>query len=89
MEWRCRECGRSYHEPPETCVCGSASVDPTDDTEGGRSQFSLLALRQRLLDPQNADRSLVREEPYVTLLFRALVVASLFGAVLLAALLLV
>lgn len=87
MAWRCRECGRTYDEPPETCTCGSASIGP-DDGEGGRSRFSLLALRQRLLDPGNADRSLVRDEPYVALAFRVLVVAALLGGLLLAALVL-
>lgn len=83
MEWRCRECGRTYDEPPEACACGSADVGPRDDVEAGRDRYSLLALRERLLDPRNADRSLVRDEPYVALAFRLLLAAALIAAVLL------
>ena len=85
MQWRCRECGRRYDEPPETCVCGSADVHAGEEP----SRFSLLALRERLLDPASADRSLVREEPYVALAFRLLLAAVLVGVVLLAVALLV
>lgn len=89
MAWRCRECGRTYHEPPEACVCGSAAVGPDDGDGGGRSRFSLLAIRQRLLDPRNAERTLVRDEPYVTLAFRVLLAAAVLALVLLAFVLLV
>lgn len=89
MTWRCRECGRTYHDPPEACVCGSADVGPAGGDVGERSRFSLLALRQRLLDPRNADRSLIRDEPYVALAFRVLLAAVLLGFVLLALVLLV
>lgn len=89
MTWRCGECGRTHDDPPETCVCGSADVGPDAGDDGESSRLSLLALRQRLLDPRNADRSLVREEPYVALAFRVLVVGVLLGFVLLAFVLLV
>ena len=88
MEWRCRECGRRYDRPPETCACGSADVGP-DEAGDGRSRFSLLALRDRLVDPMNADRSLVREESSVSLAFRVLLAASVLGIALLALVLLV
>ena len=81
MEWRCADCGRTHDEPPEQCVCGSANVEPAAGNEG---RYSLLGVRRRLLSPSDADRSLVREEPYVTLLFRAVV--ALMMLVLLAAL---
>jgi hypothetical protein len=86
MEWRCRECGRTYDEPPETCVCGSPDVGPREDEP---SRFSLLALRKRLLDPGDADRSLVRDEPYVALAFRLLLAAVVVGVALIALALLV
>ena len=70
MEWRCPDCGRTHDEPPEQCVCGSANVEPAAGDEG---RYSLLGVRRRLLSPSNADRSLIREEPYVRLLFRAVV----------------
>jgi len=89
MEWRCRECGRTYDEPPEACVCGTVSVDPADGDDDGRSRFSLLALRARLLDPKSADRSLVRDEPYVAWAFRLLFLLALAGSVVLAVALLV
>lgn len=82
MEWHCRECGRAYHDPPEVCVCGSSDVGPRDD-EGGRSRYSPLAIRERLLDPKNADRSLVRNEPYLSLAFRVLLTAAVLATVLL------
>ncbi len=80
MEWRCADCGRVHDDPPERCACGSANVEPA----GGDGRYSLLAVRRRLLSPADADRSLAREEPYVTLLFRvvvALAVVALLGAV--------
>lgn len=83
MEWRCAECDRNYDEPPPTCVCGSANVEPRDDRGSGR--FSLLELRRRLLEPADADRSLVRDEPYVTVAFRVLFVLAIGLAVLLLA----
>lgn len=82
VRWRCAECGRTYDEPPDTCTCGSATVEPADD--GPDERFSLLAVRRRLLDPDAADRSLVSTDDRVVLAFRALLVVSLF--VLLAAL---
>ena len=88
MAWRCRDCGRTYDEPPEACVCGSADVGPRED-DGGRGRYSLLAIRERLLDPGNADRSLVRDEPYVALAFRLLLAAAVLATVLLALSLLV
>lgn len=88
MEWRCRECGRTYDDPPETCVCGAADVGPRDGADGSE-RYSLLAVRERLLDPENADRSLVRDEPYVALAFRVLLAAVVLGTVLLALVLLV
>lgn len=87
MEWRCRDCERTYHEPPEACVCGSANVEPDDGDGDGR--FSLLALRRRLLEPERADRSLVRDEPYVSLAFRVLFACVVVGTVLVAIALLV
>ncbi|WP_336133404.1 hypothetical protein [Natronomonas amylolytica] len=83
MKWRCGDCDRVYDEPPETCVCGSANLNPAADEDGGRSRYSLLALRERLLDPKNADRSLVRDEPYVSLAFRVLVAVAVFFVLLL------
>ena len=76
MEWRCADCGRVYDEPPEQCTCGSSNVEPaTDEVD----RYSLLGVRRRLLSPLEADRSLVRDEPYVTLLFRALVALTLLA----------
>lgn len=89
MEWRCRECGRTHDEPPEACVCGSADVGPREDVDAGRERYSLLAIRERLLDPGNVDRSLVRDEPYVALAFRLLLAAAVLATVLLALSLLV
>ncbi|MUV86020.1 hypothetical protein GJ631_05390 [Natronomonas sp. CBA1123] len=83
MKWRCGDCDRVYDEPPETCVCGSANLNPaSDEDEGGRSRYSLLAARERLLNHKNSDRSLVREEPYVSLAFRILLAVAVFCAVL-------
>ena len=70
MEWRCADCGRVHDDPPERCACGSADVEPAAGDDG---RTSLLAVRRRLLSPADADRSLIREEPYVRLLFRAVV----------------
>ena len=70
MEWRCADCGRVHDDPPERCACGSADVEPATGDDG---RFSPLAVRRRLLSPADADRSLTREEPYVRLLFRAVV----------------
>lgn len=89
MEWRCRECGRTHDESPETCVCGSADVGPREEVDDGRDWYSLLAVRERLLDPGNADRSLVRDEPYVALAFRLLLAAAVLATVLIALVLLV
>ena len=89
MTWRCRECGRTYQEPPEACVCGSADLDPEDGEGSADGRFSLLAIRQRLHDPRNADRSLVREEPYVATAFRVLLGIAVVVLVLLAIALLV
>lgn len=83
MAWRCADCDRTYDEPPETCVCGSARVDPDDEGDAD-GPYSLLALRERLFTPQDADRSLVRDEPYVTILFRVLFAVATIVAVLLA-----
>ena len=84
MEWRCADCGRVHDEPPERCACGSSNVEPAT---GDEDRHSLLGVRRRLLSPFDADRSLVRDEPYVTLLFQAVVALTLL--VLLAALLVV
>lgn len=81
MKWRCGDCDRVYDEPPETCVCGSANVNPASDEDEGRSRYSLLAARERLLGHENSDRSLVREEPYVSLAFRVLLAVAVFCAV--------
>lgn len=89
MEWRCRECGRTHDEPPEACACGSADVGPHEDVDGRRDRYSLLALRERLLDPWNADRSLVHDEPYVALAFRLLLAVAVLVTILLALSLLV
>ncbi|PSP79973.1 hypothetical protein BRC88_07630 [Halobacteriales archaeon QS_4_69_225] len=82
MKWRCADCGRVHDDPPERCACGSADVEPAAGDDG---RFSPLAVRQRLLSPADADRSLISEEPYVRLLFRAVValavVALLVAAV--------
>lgn len=87
MEWRCAECDRLYDDPPGTCVCGSPNLRPRTDDDAGR--FSLLELRKRLVDPAEADRSLVRDEPYVAGAFRILaVLAALLGLLLLAVFLL-
>ena len=76
MKWRCADCGRVHDEPPERCACGSSDIEPASD-EGSR--YSLLGVRRRLLSPVDADRSLVRNEPYVTLLFRAVVALTLLA----------
>ena len=81
MEWRCADCGRVHDEPPQRCAYGSSNVEPATDEA---DRYSLLGVRRRLLSPFDADRSLVRDEPYVTLLFRAVVALTLL--VLLAAL---
>ncbi|QLD87267.1 hypothetical protein HWV23_16575 [Natronomonas halophila] len=81
MKWRCGDCDRVYDDPPETCVCGSANLLPDEGSD--RSRYSLLALRERLLDPKNADRSLVRDEPYVSLAFRILFAVAVFCVLLL------
>lgn len=84
MSWRCADCDRRHDEDPGTCVCGSVNLEPADGSVD-RSRFSLLAVRRRLLDPQNADRSLLRDEPYVSLAVRVLLVVgfllALFAAV--------
>lgn len=87
MGWRCRECDRTYEDPPETCRCGSTDVEPDDGTR--ESRYSLLAVRRRLLDPAEADRSLVRGDRRISLVFRALFAVSLLALVLLAVTLLV
>ena len=76
MEWRCADCDRVHDEPPERCACGSSDVEPATDERG---RYSLLGVRRRLLSPLDADRSLVRDEPYVTLLFRAVVALTLLA----------
>lgn len=85
MKWRCGDCDRAYDEPPETCVCGSSNLNPVTDEDDGRSHYSLLAVRERLFDPKNADRSLVRDEPYVSLAFRVLLAVAVFCLFLVAA----
>ncbi|MFQ3320070.1 MAG: hypothetical protein ACI8UR_002207 [Natronomonas sp.] len=89
MEWRCAECGRSHDEPPETCVCGSSNVEPADEADTDADRYSLLSFRKRLLNPREADRSLIRDEPYVTFVFRLLFGLALVGAVVLTVQLLV
>lgn len=85
MEWRCAACDRLYDDPPETCVCGSSNLQPRTDDGSGR--YSLRALRKRLVEPADADRSLVRDEPYVTGAFQVLaVLAAVLGLLLLAVL---
>jgi hypothetical protein len=74
MEWRCADCGRRHDEAPAQCVCGSSTVEPADGDDG---RYSVAAVRRRLLSPADADRSLVGDGPYVTLLFRALVALTL------------
>jgi len=86
VKWRCADCGRVHDEPPARCACDSANVEPETDHDGGHS---LLALRQRLLSPGDADRSLVREQPYVALLFRVLVGVAVLALVATVVLLLV
>jgi hypothetical protein len=81
VKWRCAECSQVYDEAPETCVCGSSNVNPDD---GGKSRFSPAALRERLVDPQSSNRSLVREEPFIALAFRFVVALAFLGGVLLA-----
>lgn len=88
MRWRCVECGRTHDQPPETCACGSANVEPADDNAED-DRFSLLAVRRRLLDPDSANRSLVRNDPRVAFAFRALLLVSLVALVVLAVVLLV
>ena len=84
MSWRCADCDRRHDEDPGTCVCGSVDLEPTDSSVD-RSRFSLLAIRRGLLDPQDADRSLVRDEPYVSLAVRVFfavgILLALFAAV--------
>ena len=80
MSWRCADCDRRHDEDPGTCVCGSVNLEPTAGSVD-RSRFSLLAVRRRLLDPLNADRSLVRDEPYVSLAVRVLLAVGIILAV--------
>jgi hypothetical protein len=87
VTWRCRACDRTYEDPPETCRCGSTDVEPDD---GGReSRYSLLSIRRRLLDPAEADRSLVGGDRRVEFVFRVLLALSLLALALLAVALLV
>ena len=84
MEWRCAACGQSYDEPPEACACGAMSLEPVpggaDDTP---SLDAAAAIRGRLFHPVEADSSQGRDEPYVTVLFRFLLLVALLGAVML------
>lgn len=79
VSWCCADCGRSYDDPPETCACGSAAVEPDDGSADGEAEdrFSLLAVRRRLLEPGTADRSLVSDDPRIALAFRVLLALSL------------
>lgn len=83
MEWRCAECDRIHDEPPEVCVCGSANLEPREN--GGSTRFSLLEIRKRLVDPADAERSLVRDEPYVSIAFRILLLLAVGAGILLLA----
>ncbi len=85
--WRCPDCGRTYDQPPAACVCGTARLDPGGDHRDER--YSMLALRERLFQPQSADRSLIREEPYITVVFRVMLCLAFFAAIFLGVLLLV
>ncbi len=86
MEWVCTSCDRTYHEPPEECpVCGSGAVVPAEGRGESRVDSLLANVRGALTDPATVDRSLVRPESTVSLVFRLLVLASvlLAGALLL------
>ena len=87
MTWRCRECGRTYDEPPESCPCGVMDLEPDDGDR--RSRFSLLAARRRLLEPGQADRSLTTEDPRIEFVFRLVILALGLGVALLVVRLLV
>ena len=86
MDWVCTECERTYHEPPEEClVCGSGAVVPAEERGESRVDSLMANVRGALTDPSTVDRSLVRPESTVSLVFRLLVLASvlLAGALLL------
>jgi hypothetical protein len=83
MEWRCAECGCTYDEAPEVCACGSANLEPVE-LDADPARVSGAALRERALSPNDADRSLVREEPYVSVAFRLVLAAGALGALFLA-----
>jgi len=75
VRWRCADCGHTYDEAPERCHCGSVDVE-TDDGDP-ESRYSLPAVRRRLLEPREADRSLVGDDPLVVLAFRVFLLVSL------------
>jgi hypothetical protein len=79
VSWRCADCDRRHDDDPGTCVCGSVNLEPTDRSASG-SRFSLLAVRRRLLAPGDADRSLVRNEPYVSLAVRVVLAVGILVA---------
>jgi len=74
VPWRCRECGSSNVEPDDG--------DPHD-------RFSVDAVRQRLLDPETADRSLASDDDRIAIAFRVLVVVSMVALAVAVVLLLV
>lgn len=79
MEWVCRECGRTYVDPPTECAICGGDVVPAGAHDPGTDRFTISAARQRLLDPPAADTSLVDVDPRVRLAFRILVgIAILF-----------
>jgi len=77
VEWVCTECERSYHELPEACLaCGNEAVVPADERGGSQLGRLLGNARDAVLDPANADRSLVRPSSGVDLAFRLLLLVS-------------
>ena len=80
MRGRCADCGRTHDEPPGTCACGLADVNPADGDapdDSGDGRFSLLAAHCCLLEPTEADRSIVAKDPQVVLAFRVFLLVSL------------
>lgn len=80
MEWACAECGRTYHEPPDSCpICEHGVLVPAREGEDpSEAAFDRLVARLRgvLFDPAAVDRGLLSDDPRIALLFRLLAAGS-------------
>lgn len=82
MEWACTECGRTYHEPPESCaICGNDTLVPGEDGRDSRGSTGILdgfisRAKGVLFDPDTVDRGLLSDSQTVTAIFRVLAVVS-------------